>query len=211
MLQCMVIFRVLQAECDVTELHTRHRFCITLGVRLLISCAMDVPTHDSYGLRVYREILARDARAHGVWESRFGPAALDAPRPPNHLINFGTFERHVNTALPLERQLQQLRQSRAERKLGMPALPVQRTQPFARSLTPSAETLSARARHLPTPSGPYARRGWTIDRTAFGMNDMAYPNAPALSPRMRAQPWSRQNYMPDFRQPHAYMAQPRVG
>ena len=41
---------------------------------------MDVPTHDSHGLRVYREILARDARSFGLWDSRYGPAALAAPR-----------------------------------------------------------------------------------------------------------------------------------
>ena len=172
---------------------------------------MDVPTHDSHGLRVYREILARDARSFGLWDSRYGPAALAAPRPSSHLINCGNFERSVNTALPLELQLQQLRQSRSERTLGtQAALPARRPQPFARSLTPSAAALSALARHLPTPTGPYARRGWNLDRTAFGMNDTVYPNAPALSPRMRSQPWSRQNYMPDFQQSHAYMAQPRV-
>ena len=172
---------------------------------------MDVPTHDTFGLQVFREILARDARAYGRWDSRYGPAALNTPPPATDLINFGNFERRVNTALPLEHQLQQLRRTRAERALGTPsALPVQHAKPFARSLTPSATTLAASARHLPTPSGPYARRGWTLDRTSYGMNGMVYPNAPALSPRIRPQPWSRQNYMPDFRQSHAHMAQPRV-
>ena len=33
---------------------------------------MDVPTHDTIGLNIYRELVGRENRSVGTWEKRYG-------------------------------------------------------------------------------------------------------------------------------------------
>ena len=33
---------------------------------------MDVPTHDTIGLQIYRELIGRETRSVGTWEQTFG-------------------------------------------------------------------------------------------------------------------------------------------
>ena len=43
---------------------------------------MDVPTHDTIGLNIYRELIGRANRSVGTWEKRYGKEVAVLPLPP---------------------------------------------------------------------------------------------------------------------------------
>ena len=43
---------------------------------------MDVPTHDTTGLNIYRELIGRANRSVGTWEKRYGKEVAVLPLPP---------------------------------------------------------------------------------------------------------------------------------
>ena len=40
---------------------------------------MDVPTHDTIGLNIYRELVGRENRSVGTWEKRYGKKVAVLP------------------------------------------------------------------------------------------------------------------------------------
>ena len=46
---------------------------------------MDVPTHDTIGLNIYRELIGRANRSVGTWEKRYGKEVAVPPLPPPSL------------------------------------------------------------------------------------------------------------------------------
>ena len=44
--------------------------------------SMDVPTHDTIGLNIYRELIGRANRSVGTWEKRYGKEVAVLPLPP---------------------------------------------------------------------------------------------------------------------------------
>ena len=40
---------------------------------------MDVPTHDTIGLNIYRELVGRENRSVGTWEKRYGKKVAVQP------------------------------------------------------------------------------------------------------------------------------------
>ena len=46
---------------------------------------MDVPTHDTTGLNIYRELIGRANRSVGTWEKRYGKEVAVPPLPPPSL------------------------------------------------------------------------------------------------------------------------------
>jgi len=63
---------------------------------------------------VYRELVGREVRAVAQWERQYGAEALLRKPDPREMQNLGKFEKFAAMPMPLEVQLQQLKQQRVE-------------------------------------------------------------------------------------------------
>ena len=90
---------------------------------------MDVPTHDTIGLNIYRELIGRANRSVGTWEKRYGKEVAVLPLPPQsptcgflilwsatwqaltrkidpaELVNLSTFDSTMGMPMPLDVQV----------------------------------------------------------------------------------------------------------
>lgn len=93
---------------------------------------MDVPTHDTIGLQIYRELIGRETRSVGTWEQTFGrevcaacirschnactllsllltpptaSQALTKKKDPAAMVNLSTFDKAFAMPVPLEIQV----------------------------------------------------------------------------------------------------------
>ncbi|KOO31564.1 hypothetical protein Ctob_013849 [Chrysochromulina tobinii] len=73
---------------------------------------MNVPIDNSIGLRVYRELMAKEAKGPAVWAMTYGIEALQKPPDPQMLLNLGKFSKYSSMHMPLEVQLQAIRKER---------------------------------------------------------------------------------------------------
>jgi hypothetical protein len=71
-----------------------------------------VPIENSIGLRVYRELMAKEAKGPAVWAMTYGIEALQKPPDPQMLLNLGKFSKYSSMHMPLEVQLQAIRKER---------------------------------------------------------------------------------------------------
>ena len=65
---------------------------------------MNVPLYDGLGLRIYRELMNREAKAATDWAFHYGPEALQKPPDPNMMINLGKFSKRASVPMPLDVQ-----------------------------------------------------------------------------------------------------------
>ena len=65
---------------------------------------MNVPLYDGMGLRIYRELMNREAKAAADWHFNYGPEALHKPLDPSTMINLGKFSKRASVPMPLDIQ-----------------------------------------------------------------------------------------------------------
>tara|TARA_B110001452_G_scaffold58108_1_gene45111 strand:+ start:159 stop:338 length:180 start_codon:yes stop_codon:yes gene_type:complete len=54
---------------------------------------MDVPTHNTIGMAIFRELTERENRSGALWEKSFGKEALSKPLDPKAMVNLSSFDK----------------------------------------------------------------------------------------------------------------------
>ena len=176
---------------------------------------MDVPTHDTIGLAVYRELCIRERRTGAKWEQSYGPVAMEKPLKERidaeRFANLGTYDKAISAPMPLSQQLKQLRrdaqaqQSHTDRveaatyphKSRMPVSEASVGIYGASAWHTQAKGAPAKAAARPQTAPPgHARRRWSLDRTSWEFAEVAEPNRPPLrADHQLARPWHKMYYM----------------
>ena len=158
---------------------------------------MNVPTHDTCGMAIFRELTLREGRSVGRWEQKFSAEALKKPIDPKRMVNLAEFDSTFSTPVPLSVQLEMLRDKRAQQRAEISRFesanyPHKSTHPVSQASVglyrekawhTQPQTKPAQAKNRPqtaNPTGSHARRVWNADRTDFNMRATTPPNPPPL-------------------------------
>ena len=94
-------------------------------------CTMNVPLYDGRGLRIYRELMHREARAAADWHLNYGPEALQKSPDPELMVNLGKFSKFASAPMPLNVQRKHARSRNPslchELRFVMPISPIARS------------------------------------------------------------------------------------
>ena len=174
---------------------------------------MNVPTHNTIGMAIFRELTEREARGPANWERKYSPAVLAKPLQPERLVNLAEFDSTMRAPMPMSAQLRVLKEQRMKQRAEAAffesrAFPHKSTRPVsaasvklygdkawhtqARTEKPALPKM--RPQSAPVRPGPNARRVWNFERTQYlGLRELVEPNPPADSTSV-AKPWHKSHY-----------------